>query len=291
MKKFLSLFCCAIIAISLLSMATACGKNPATSSPTTDPSAALTDTPEDLCDMTEGTFTTSKGQNIFGALVLPKDRKEDEKLPTIVMCHGYGSSYTQPRDKAYYFASEGFACYAFDFCGGGGESKSDGDFNSTMTIDTEVDDLEEVIAYLSEMPFVDTNKIFLYGESQGGFISIIEASKYPDKFAGLMLFYPGISIPKSAHEGNALTKRENYVASCEQYYGKEDEMMKACKMPVMLLHGDADTMVDVSYSQHAVQVFPNAKLIVVKKGGHGMTRKTLKKYYPELFAFLKEAAK
>ena len=38
---------------------------------------------------------------------------------------------------------------------------------------------------------------------------------------------------------------------------------------VLLIHGDADSIVPLSYSQRALEVYPSAELKVISGGGHG----------------------
>ena len=38
---------------------------------------------------------------------------------------------------------------------------------------------------------------------------------------------------------------------------------------VLLIHGDSDTIVPLEYSQRALEVYPSARLEVIRGGGHG----------------------
>lgn len=46
---------------------------------------------------------------------------------------------------------------------------------------------------------------------------------------------------------------------------------------VLILHGSRDSMVPISYSQKAVQTYPNAKLVVLQGAGHGIYNGTAMK--------------
>ena len=39
--------------------------------------------------------------------------------------------------------------------------------------------------------------------------------------------------------------------------------------PVLILHGDRDTMVDISYSERAAESYPDAEFHVLRGAGHG----------------------
>lgn len=240
--------------------------------------------------VTEGTFTASDGRHIYGATVISEDYDGKSKLPAVILSHGYGGTFDTTLARAYKFAKEGYVCYSYDFCGGSVASKSDGDF-SKMTVDSEESDLNEVIKYISAQSFTDKKHIFLYGESMGGFISTVVASKQPSKIAGMILIYPALSIPTDCHYDRELTGRADFIATGEKYYGKEDEMFAKCTMPVLIFHGTIDLLVDISYSEHAVEVFPNAKLVKVPLGGHGFIPAQYKPLYPEMIDFLNGIAK
>ena len=96
----------------------------------------------------EYTFDTSEyiiersNKTIYGELYRPLTDKE--KLPIIIICHGYNSCCEGVRYEAELLAKRGVASYCFDFCGGGLKTKSSGT-PVEMTIRTEQNDLEEVI--------------------------------------------------------------------------------------------------------------------------------------------------
>ena len=80
-------------------------------------------------------------------------------------------------------ADMGCLTYTFDFCGGSVvKEKSDG-LTTEMSVLTEVDDLESVIAYAAGRERADKNHILVMGCSQGGFVSALAAAKetYPIK--------------------------------------------------------------------------------------------------------------
>ena len=56
-----------------------------------------------------------------------------------------------------------------------------------MSVSTEISDLEVVIDYIKNNVFPE--KLFLYGESQGGFVSALTGAKRKD-ISGLVLLYP-----------------------------------------------------------------------------------------------------
>ena len=236
------------------------------------------------------------GENkIFGVLYLPKEHKG--RLPVVILCHGYNSSYSHVLDIAQSLADNGFAAYCFDFCGGSTISKSGGS-STDMSIETEISDLINVIAMLSECGFADKEKIYLYGESQGGFVSALTAAQMTDKIDGMALLYPAFCIPDnwSSRESEKITEPFDFMGM--KLSGKfiedlpEYDVFKAAgtfKKPVLLLHGDNDKLVDISYSEKLCSELENCCFEVFENEGHGFSaaaRKRMRKMTVDFFSML-----
>jgi len=107
-------------------------------------------------------------------------------------------------------AAYGYAAYVFDFCGGsagGTQNRSDGS-NSEMSVLTEASDLSAVLDAAKAWPFVDSDKIFLLGGSQGGLVTIITGCERQDELAGMMLMYPALSA-KADSQANSYASPED----------------------------------------------------------------------------------
>lgn len=65
-----------------------------------------------------------------------------------------------------------------------------------MSLLTEVSDLDRVYNRLVKLDYVDKDRVFLLGGSQGGAVAALEAAKLKDKIKGLMLVYPGFMLPE-----------------------------------------------------------------------------------------------
>lgn len=214
-------------------------------------------------------FSKSGGKNIFGELVLPVGYESGKKMPTIILSHGYGGRYSDELDRAYRFARKGYACFCIDFGGINADSKTDGAMTDS-TLDTEKEELQTAVEFVSSQSFCDTDKLYLYGESMGGFVSTLVASSSPELFKAMILIYPALSIPTDYHNGGGLANWEKFTENALSYYGKEDEIYSKCTMPVLIQHGTADALVNISFSRHAVTMFPDAELIELEGAGHGV---------------------
>ena len=231
------------------------------------------------------------GNDIFGLLYAPEC---GGTAPVVIMSHGYNSSHAYMSDLAEKLACSGIYAYCYDFCGGSSRSKSSGS-TTDMTIPSETEDLLRVLDMITEQPFADRERIYLYGESQGGYISALTAARHPDRAAGLILLYPALCIPdnwrgKAAEmpetvEFMGMTISRKFAENIPD--GDIPEQIGGITKPVLILHGEADGLVDISYSERAAECLPNARLIRFAGEGHGFSRAAREKLFSHLLAFVK----
>lgn len=211
----------------------------------------------------------------------------DNGIPVIIS-HGFLSNQRRLKMYAEHLAEQGFAVFAYDFCGGGLMSKSDGKFKD-MSLDTEKQDLSCVIDYVSALDYVDISKLILMGQSQGGLVScLIAAERQVDK---LILLYPALCIPDDARRGKMLFIRfdpENIedTLKCKLFgfspeYPKSAvninvyEIMEKIEASVLIIHGNKDKIVDIGYAEKAVRHTKNGRLSVIDGAGHGFKKRNV----------------
>lgn len=215
-------------------------------------------------------------KSIYGKLYLPEG---DGPFPTVVMCHGFNSNEGSWAYTANVLAGSGFACYAFDFCGGNTLKRSSGGTTSMSAL-TEKQDLFDVMDAIKGQPFCDTERFFLMGESLGGLVTALAVAERGDEVRAVVLHYPAFSMVAGAKETYATVEdiptrlRFSGVAIGPQFYGDVldidlDAVMAAYAGPVRILHGDADELVPLASSEAAAETFPNAELTVMPGQGHG----------------------
>ena len=218
-----------------------------------------------------------EGRRIYGQFYLPKTVQD--KYPTVIISHGFGSSYSVTAPYAERLAEAGIAGYVFDFCGGSAGSRSDGSMLE-MSVLTEKADLEAVFNGLSDFDFVDDGYMFLMGESQGGLVSALVAADHMEDVQGLVLLYPAFVIPDNARaqysdvfeipeETSALGMRVG-----KRYYADVLDMdvyeeIQGYMKDVLLIHGSSDNLVPIDYSRRAAEVYESAELITLEGSGHG----------------------
>ena len=216
---------------------------------------------------------------IYGVIYIPQGA--GEKMPAVIFSHGFGGNYQVGAQYAGALAAAGYVVYCFDFCGGSPGSRSEGS-PLEMSVFTEQADLEAVIRMIRDQPFVDEGNIFLMGTSMGGAVSAITAAAHEDEIQGAILLYPAFVLADDVQE-----RFDSTEDIPDTYYhmwmtvGRvfaEDlldydiyEAISAYTKDVLLIHGDADGIVPLSYSEKAVEVYESARLEVLPGAGHGFS--------------------
>ena len=144
-----------------------------------------------------------------------------------------------------------------------------------MTVLSEAEDLQTVIREILKQPYVDRDAFFLMGESMGGFVSAYGAALHQDLLKGLILWYPAFVIPDDSRArydrndntcmGHILSPDYNRTAMDIDIYDPMPDFRK----PVLIIHGDQDPVVPLSYSERADMLYPESRLVIIKGAGHG----------------------
>ncbi len=241
---------------------------------------------------------------VIRGIKLYENHPNDQVRP-LILCHGFTSDMRSVYADAKELMKDGYVCYIFDFCGGGFETISDGNFHSEMTPLTEIDDLNDVVQFVRKDTDVDSNLLTLIGYSQGGFVSAVYASRHPEIIERLILNYPAFCIPDDARKGSMqiiqfdpnnipdfigegkMRLNGEYARSVLHFQMYEE--IKNYKGNVLLNHGDADEIVPISYSNQAKEVYGECCEYHVLKGApHGFHEDP---YFTESIHIMKEFIK
>lgn len=228
-----------------------------------------------------------KGESqIYGKLYRPEGVAA--ALPTVVCAHSASLTADAMNAYANALAEAGYCAYAFDFCGGSEDSRSDGSVED-MTISSEEADLKAVIADLRQLEGVDANQMFVLGSSQGGLVAALTAEDQSLDLKGLILFYPAFNIPDLIAMMDQFGGFGGGFGGFGDMFGGGyseafcDEMrdfdvyanIGTFSRPVKIIHGSNDIIVNVSYSEQAVAVYPNATLDIIQGANHGFNADNL----------------
>lgn len=226
---------------------------------------------------TEELYAEREDHQIYGVIYIPQDA--GDKMPAVIFSHGYGGNHQVGASYAESLAEQGYVVYCFGFCGGSPGSRSDGS-TLEMSLFTEQADLEAVITMMQGLDYVDSDNLFLMGTSQGGAVSAITGAAHPEEIRGMVLLYPAFVMVDNAKE---LFQSVDEIPDTYDFmwmevgrayfeplldydiYGE----IAAYDKDVLLIHGDEDGIVPLSYSEQALEVYPSAELKVIEGAGHG----------------------
>ena len=143
---------------------------------------------------------------------------------------------------------------------------------------TEVSDLAAVLRTAATWDFVDPDKIILMGASLGAVVSTIVSAQPSATNCGLILLYPDLAIFDALHKKfsslDEVPERFSYYGWFEAGHCYASDIwdydlshaMERCETPVMIIHGNCDDFVDLSYAQEALTHFKNAELKILPGG-------------------------
>lgn len=237
---------------------------------------------------------TSGDIDIYGLLYTPEGK--EGPLPLVVLSHSSSLTHAAMAPYAQYLAEKGYAAYCFDFCGACEESRSKGRTMEEMTVFTEMEDLEIVLAKTRALDIIDPGKVFMLGSSQGGLVTALVAEKHAADTKGMILFYPAFNIPDlisrfSSFSGDggsfgnfgglgslgggfgSMGMSDAFVNSIKDY----DVYANIGTYPedIIILHGTNDFIVDIKYSEQAVEKYPSAVLYPIQGASHGFNNANL----------------
>lgn len=199
-------------------------------------------------------FENGLGEKLAGILHLPSAQTKK----ALILCHGFGSS----KDFALIWhiadaaAQQGISALRFDFSGCGA---SEGSF-SESTYTKQMGDLKSAIEMMKKRGH---NHIALCGHSMGGAVSLLVAAKETQINAIVDLCAPshpnrdmvkkfGINVEDGSYSFTLGKKSfklsKKFVDDLEHV--EADDAVRKLKIPLLFVHGTADTIVPYSQSEH-----------------------------------------
>lgn len=259
-KKKTNLFLVAFAAALLL---TACASNDAPTKPSISPETTATPAVDsqsakwftDPRELESGDGYQSSeyyllneqtNRHIYAVETKPIGLQPGERVPVVIYVHGQSGYATNFKAIYTRLAEENIAAFSFECCGGnksGAKSEGSKLFPSNYT--SRITDLETVLTKVKTLDYVDTEHIFLFGESYGGVVSSLTAIQH-NEIPGIILLSTGISDTMMAHEPDDPT----YLA--EYDYDEPLEAIKDYKGDVICFNGQQDFAHDAGENQIAV---------------------------------------
>lgn len=180
-----------------------------------------------------------------------------EKLPVVIICHGFGSDCKRPLLKAIAndVVEQGMIAIRFDFNGCG---QSDGLFQN-MTVLNEIDDLKHVIAWAQQQPW--TENISLVGHSQGGVLVSMTAGELgAEEIKSEALLAAAAVLRDDAIRGTTQGANYDPYNLTGDYTG-----------PVLILHGTHVRIVPYTYSERYHEKLKDSQIRLISDEDHTFT--------------------
>lgn len=239
-------------------------------------------------------YTDSENREIslYGKIWEPKD---EGKYPAVILSHGFNGHYTDFPTECQAFAERGYVCFAYDFCGAQAGGKSTGRTAADYTPFTMKEDLRAAIADMKKLSNVDGTQIFLFGGSQGGFVTALTAADndIKDQIAGVAMYFPALNIPDD-WRGKPVqnTPLMGYSIGAKFIESIQEldpfTVIGNYQKDVCIVWGDQDALVRKQYIDGAVQAYGEDKvdLTVIAGAGHGFGGAALTIAVEKVLAFL-----
>ena len=185
-----------------------------------------------------------------GTIMLPRNLDKSKKHPAIVWIHGSGSdqnflgwhpgSYRMYYSASVYLAQQGYVIITPDYRGSSGFSR---DWSTGVHMGLGIKDSADVLAsadYLKTLPYVDPDRIAVWGLSYGGYLTLSAMTQDPTLFrAGINVagvvdwatYGAGYTTPRL---GTPVENPGVYHESAPIYF------MEKLARPLLVLHGTND---------------------------------------------------
>lgn len=226
---------------------------------------------------------------------------EIEKIPFIVHPHGGPNArdFLRFSYKIQFLVSRGYGVLQMNFRGSTGYGQAFKDAGNREWGQAMQDDVTDGAKWLIENNYADPDRIAIVGASYGGYAALMGAVKTPDLYQCAVSFAGVSDLPRLlSHERKFLFGR--YKTRFIGDLWKDRKMLAAnspaqraeeIKIPVLLLHGDLDTSVDIDQSKRMAKQLrkydKEYKFVELENGDHYSSLYTNRlRYLQEMERFL-----
>lgn len=230
-------------------------------------------------------FTTSEGVQLDGWMVKPVDFDANKKYPVILfqysgpgnqqVVNGWNTgSMGQGGAFDHYLAQEGFIVVCVDGRGTGGRGAAFEKCTYLRLGDLESKDQVETALYVGTLPYVDKERIGIWGWSYGGFNTLMSMSE------GRPVFAAGVAVaPPTCYRYYDSVYTERYMRTPQEnedgYKVNPIERASQQHGALLICHGLADDNVHpqntFEYSEALVQADKDFKELIYTNRNHGIS--------------------
>ncbi|WP_312898308.1 alpha/beta hydrolase [Actinomadura kijaniata] len=137
------------------------------------------------------------GSGCVGRLFTPEDGTE--RVPCVVLCHGFSGTMDRLLPHAESFAAAGLAALVFDYRNFG---ESAGEPRQLVDIDGQQEDIRSAVAFVRGHGRIDPDRVLLWGNSLGGAHAINVAADDP-RIAAVVAQIPFNGFPRKVEGRSA----------------------------------------------------------------------------------------
>ena len=183
---------------------------------------------------------------------LPPEYDPAKKWPLVIQMHGYNPA--NPGYVRWWGADERHSGINTEFSNHQGviymEPHGRG---NTQYLGMGDNDVQRVIAEAKRLFNVDEDRIYLTGDSMGGWGTWNVATRHPDMFAAIAPVFGGTDYHAQMSEEDlaGLTPRDRFFSEKQSSWSMADGLLN---IPIYVHHGDADQAVNVEYSRWGVRL-------------------------------------
>lgn len=244
------------------------------------------------------TITTATGEELNAWIVKPADFRESRKYPVVMFQYsGPNSQSVVDRfgiDWEQYLAANGFICVCVDGRGTGARGEAFRKCTYLRMGDLESRDQAAAAVEIGKLPYVDKNRIAIWGWSFGGYVTLMAMS------AGEGVFKAGIAVaPPTDWRYYDTVYTERYMRmpkENKQGYDDTSPLLRAGDLQgrLLLIHGTADDNVhfkqSLDYAEALVQAGKQFEMQVYRDRNHSIHGgKTRLHLYTRMSDFLLKA--
>jgi dipeptidyl-peptidase 4 len=229
-----------------------------------------------------GTLAASDGQSLQYMLLKPRDLEPGKRYPVLVDV--YGGPGAQRVTNAWgnlfhqYLAQHGYVVFMLDNRGSGMRGTK---FETTLAgrlAGVEVEDQVRGVEFLRSLPYVDGDRIGIFGWSYGGYMTLMCLMQAPDAFAAGVAGAPVTdwSLYDTHYTERYLSTPQANAAG----YAASNVLTYAGRLrrPLLLVHGMADDNVLFAHSTALMKALQDLQkpfeLMTYPGGKHGLIRQS-----------------
>ena len=231
-----------------------------------------------------GTLTASDGQVMHYKLIKPRHMQAGRRYPALVEVYGgphaqnvtdsWGGQWERLQQL---LASEGFVIFLLDNRGSGQRGERFEAASWHRLSDVEVEDQVRGADFLRSLPYVDGNRIGIFGWSYGGYMALQTILRAPDRFAAAVSGAPVTDwrLYDTHYTERYMGTPQNNAAGYEN--ANVIPRAASLKRPLLLIHGMADDNVLFQNSTALMKALQDAnrpfELMTYPGGKHGLIRR------------------